>query len=553
MEWWRDARFGMFIHWGLYSQAAGYWDGKPSSGAGEWLMNDVKIPVSQYEKLAPQFDPEKFDADEWVKIAKGAGMKYLVITSKHHDGFCMFDTKATAYNVVQATPWHKDPLLALSKACRRQGVRFCVYYSIMDWHSPNQQPANNDQEHPAHNPTSFAPDKKADYIQYLHTQLRELITQYHPGLIWFDGQWMKGWNTEDGKELYAYLRSLDPELIVNDRVGGGAGDYETPEQRIPANGLGRDWETCMTMNDTWGFKRDDHDWKSTATLIHNLIDCASKGGNYLLNVGPTGEGLIPDASQNELAEIGQWMKVNGAAIYGTSAGPFRRQLAWGRCTSKISGSSTTLYLHVFDWPKDGKLVVPGLKNAVISARLLAGGKKLTAQNQEDGVVISLPPAAPDNISSTIVLKLKGAPEVVAVPLLQKYDGSIMLPASEAHLHGSALQYESGGSRDNIGYWTNPNDWADWDFKVEQPGKFTVSAIIASQAASPFELTVGGQTLHGTAPVTGEYTTFRPVTLGSIEIPAAGAVKLAVHPVKNGWEPMNLQAVKLIPAAGGLEK
>jgi alpha-L-fucosidase len=479
-------------------------------------------------------------------------MKYLVITSKHHDGFCMFNTKATTYNIVDATPWHKDPLLALSKACRRQGLRFCVYYSIMDWHSPDQQPHKIDPDHPEYNPTSFAPGKKADYVQYLRTQLKELITQYHPGVLWFDGQWMNGWTDEDGKQLYAYLHSLDPELIVNDRVRGG-GDYETPEQRIPANGLGRDWETCMTMNDTWGFKRLDNNWKSTATLIRNLIDCASKGGNYLLNVGPSGEGLIPDASQERLTEIGHWMKINGDAIYGTSAGPFKRQLPWGRCTAKIFGDSTILYLHVFDWPADGQLLVPGLKNQVKSARLLTGGKKLTLQNREDGLLISVPSAAPDKISSTIVLKFRGAPDVVATPLLQKHDGSITLPASEAHLHGSALQYESGDSKDNIGYWTNPDDWAGWEFKMEQPGKFTVSAVISSQAASPFELSVSGQTLRGAAPVTGDYTTFRPVTLGTIEIPVAGKVTLAVHPVKDGWQPMNLQAVKLTPVAGGSEK
>jgi alpha-L-fucosidase len=547
LEWWRDARFGMFIHWGLYSQAAGYWDGKPSDGAGEWLMNDVRIPISQYEKLAPEFDPVKFNADEWVKIAKAAGMKYLVITSKHHDGFCMFNTKATTYNIVDATPWHKDPLLALSKACRRQGVRFCVYYSIMDWHMPAQRPDNNDQEHPIHNPTSFVPDKKADYIQYIKTQLKELITQYHPGLIWFDGQWMKGWTGEDGRDLYAYLHSLDPALIVNDRVGGGAGDYETPEQRIPANGLGHEWETCMTMNGTWGFKRQDHDWKSTETLVRNLIDCASKGGNYLLNVGPTGEGLIPDASQERLKEVGEWMKINGDAIYGTSAGPFTRQLPWGRCTTKTSGKTTTLYLHVFHWPSDGVLLVPGLKNEVKFARLLAGGKKLAVQNREDGLAISVPSTAPDKISSTIVLKFQGAPEVAIMPLLQKYDGSVTLPASEARLHGSTFNYESGGPLDNIGSWMNPNDWADWEFKVEQPGKFTVSAIISSPAASPFELSTGGQTLRCTAPVTGDYVTFRPVTLGTIEIPAAGTVALAVHPIKDGWQPMNLKAVKLTPA------
>jgi alpha-L-fucosidase len=481
-------------------------------------------------------------------------MKYLVITSKHHDGFCMFNTKATTYNVVDATPWHKDPLLALSEACRKQGVRFCVYYSLMDWHMPDQQPANNsDPEHPVYNPTSFVPGKKADYIQYMKTQLKELITQYHPGLLWFDGQWMNGWTDEDGRDLYAYLHTLDPALIVNDRVKG-AGDYETPEQYIPANGLpGHDWETCMTINNSWGFKRQDHDWKSTATLIHNLVDCASKGGNYLLNIGPTEEGLVPQVTEERLKEIGDWMKLNGIAIYGTSAGPFTRQLRWGRCTTKISGNTTTLYLHVFEWPSDGELLVPGLKNRVKSARLLAGGKKLAVQNREDGLAISLPPAAPDKISSTIVLEFQGTPEVAVIPILQKRDGSVTLPASEARLHGSTLKYESGGPLDDIGYWTNPEDWIDWEFKAERPGKFTVSADISSPAASPFDLSVAGQSLHCAAPMTGNYITFKPATLGTIEIPAAGMITVAVHPVKDGWQPMNLQAIKLTPVTSSSEK
>ena len=446
MAWWREARFGMFIHWGLYSEAAGYWDGKPTDGAGEWIMTDMRIPLTAYTTLAPKFDPVKFDAEQWAETAQAAGLKYLVITSKHHEGFCMFRTKATSYNVVDDTPWHKDPLLALSKACRRHDIKFCVYYSIMDWHSPDQVPAKLDPDHPAYNPTSFAPDKKAAYVQYMKTELKELITQYHPGLIWFDGQWMNGWTDQEGQDLYRYLLSLDPDLIVNNRVKG-AGDYETPEQYIPPNGLpGHDWETCMTMNHTWGFKRDDHDWKSTQTLIRNLVDIASKGGNYLLNVGPTGEGLIPEASVERLQEIGDWMKVNGVGVYGTTASPFTQQLPWGRCTTKISGDTTTLYLHVFDWPADGHLFVPGLGNSIESARLLAGGQKLAWENRQDGVVISVPATAPDKISSTVVLKFKGAPAIAGFKLSTEPAGSLMLDRQSAQAITVSVEPTGGFDR-----------------------------------------------------------------------------------------------------------
>jgi alpha-L-fucosidase len=548
MEWWRDARFGMFIHWGLYSEAAGYWNGRPTSGAGEWIMTDMRVPRAQYATLAPHFDPVKFDADQWAETAHNAGMKYLVITSKHHEGFCMFNTTATDYNVVDATPWHKDPLLALSKACRRHGIKFCVYYSIMDWHSPEQAPANPDPNHPAYNPTSFIPGHKEVYIQYMEKELAELIRQYHPALIWFDGQWMNGWTDEDGQQLYRYLRTLDPKLIVNNRIKG-AGDYETPEQYIPPNGLpGRDWETCMTMNETWGYKRDDHDWKSSRTLIRNLVDIASKGGNYLLNVGPTGEGLIPGASVDRLTEIGQWMKVNGTAIYGTSAGPFTRQLPWGRCTSKTSGHHTTLYLHVFDWPADGRLVVPLLNKINRASLLVDPSRALRTETGKDGTTIFLPPHAPDNISSTVVVKLDGEPDVGTVPILQDSDGSISLTASQANLHGSQIQYEPGPSHDNIGYWLKPDDWADWTFKASHPAKFVMTAEIAAPNPAAFQVSVAGQDFHGTAPVTTDFFHYASVQIGTVNISAVGGVTLAIHPIKDGWNPMNLRSIKLQPVA-----
>ena len=318
-----------------------------------------------YEKYATRFNPVKFDADQWARIAHDAGMKYLVITSKHHDGFCMFKTSTTKYNVVDATPWHQDPLAQLSEACQRHGVRFCCYYSIMDWHTPHRTAAKPDDKHPDYNPTKFATaQQKADYKTYMKAQLKGLITQYHPGVIWFDGGWIN-WTAEDGRDLVAYLHQLDPQLIVNDRANG-AGDFGTPEQNIPASGLDRDWETCMTINNNWGFSSNDHAFKSTAMLLHNLIDIASKGGNYLLNVGPTDEGLIPEPEIERLKEMGDWLKTNGEALYGTTASPFKKQLAWGRATKKPG----KLFLTVFDWPKDGSLLVP-VKKPVAKAYLLS--------------------------------------------------------------------------------------------------------------------------------------------------------------------------------------
>lgn len=303
----------------------------------------------------------------------------------------------------------------------------------------------------------------------------------------------------------------------------------------------------MTMNNHWGYNRADNHWKSTTTLVRNLIDCASKGGNYLLNVGPTSEGLIPAPSLERLKEIGDWMKVNGVAIYGTTASPFPR-LTWGRCTAKAAGSDTMLYLHVFDWPTNGVLGVPGLHNRVKSARLLAGNESLNFRAVPGGLAVQVPARAPDAISSTVALTIQGQPEVTVALPGQAADGSVTLPASEADLQGS-LRYEVAGGKDNIGYWTEPHDTASWTFSVTRPGKFTVSADIAAEAAGQFEISVPGQQLRATAPRTGDYTKFQRIEIpGQLDLANAGEFTLVVQPVAAGWQPMNLKSLVLQPAA-----
>ncbi|HVD92872.1 MAG TPA: alpha-L-fucosidase, partial [Vicinamibacterales bacterium] len=377
----------------------------------------ANIPRREYEQFAAQFNPVKFDAAQWVRSAKAAGMKYIVITSKHHDGFSMYDSAVSSYDIVDSTPYKKDPMRALADEAKKQGLKFCFYYSIMDWHHPSQYVnAPGKLETAGNGKTEMREGQKPVYVAYMKAQLKELITTYDPAVLWFDGEWVDWWTEPDGKDLYQYVRSLKPDILINNRVGKGrkgmeglnksdqtyAGDFGTPEQQIPASGLpGVDWESCMTMNDTWGFKSYDDHWKPIETLVRNVIDTASKGGNYLLNVGPTAEGEIPQPSVERLAGIGKWMKVNGEAIYGTTAGPFTTQLPWGRATAKPG----KLYLHVFDWPADHTLVVPGYAARVNRAYLLADpSNALTTKAGPNGLAIDLPATAPDPIASVIVIE-----------------------------------------------------------------------------------------------------------------------------------------------------
>jgi alpha-L-fucosidase len=558
LKWWSDGRFGMFIHWGIYSVPAGEWNGK--TDYAEWFLEETHMPVSQYEKYADQFNPTNFNALAWVRAAKAAGVKYIVITSKHHDGFGMYRSDLTDW-CIRRTPFQRDPLKELAAACKAEGIKFCLYYTIMDWHSPDwgiRRPWNDVA-------AKSGPPNMDRFEDYMKGQLHELLTNYGPiGLLWFDGNWESPWTAKRGQEIYDYVRRLQPPVIVNNRVGkpestsgggfaktGEVGDYGTPEQTIPPTGFGPGvyWESCMTMNDHWGYNRADHNFKSPEVLVHNLIDCASKGGNYLLNVGPTSEGLIPAPELDRLQAMGKWMQVNGAAIYGTSASPFKK-LPWGRCTEVADGKNTTLYLHVWNWPTDGKLLVPGLNNAVKSAKLLATAAKLKTSSTPDGVVINVPATAPDTISSTIVLKLKGAPEIAAVTIKPAADGSITLDAMDADLQG-ALQYETKNGTGNIGYWTDPGDSASWTFKVKQAGKFVVTTEIAALGAANYEISAGDAKISGTAPVTGDYAKFQATKLdGALEIAAPGEVTLRIKAVKENWSPINLEFVKLTPVSAG---
>jgi len=426
MEWWRDARFGMFIHWGLYAVPAGEWNG--GTNHAEWIRTTAEIPLETYDKFLPEFNPVKFNPVEWVKMAKNAGMKYITITSKHHDGFCLFDSRHTDFDVM-STPFKRDIMKELADACHDEGIKICWYHSIMDWHHPDYIPRRGWEKDRTEEGADFD-----QYVDYMKKQLKELLTKYGPiGVLWFDGEWEKTWNNEYGEEIYNYVRGLQPDIIINNRVGasregmegltqegGFGGDFGTPEQTIPATGLPDiDWETCMTMNGHWGYNAVDKNFKSTKDLLQKLADIASKGGNFLLNVGPTAEGTFPQESIDRLAAMGKWMDKNGESIYGTKASPFK-ELSWGRCTQKSLEGGTRLYLHVFDWPEDGKLLIPGLGSQPIRSYILSDPNQdeLLITRRRDAVEIDLPETAPDKINSIVILDIIGNPVVYEAPKIE---------------------------------------------------------------------------------------------------------------------------------------
>lgn len=432
MEWWREARFGMFVHWGLYSGLAGTWQGQPvgTTGGMEWIQERVKADTDSYARAAiPLFQPKPNFAREWARLAREAGCRYVVFTTKHHDGFALHDSKVSDFDA--GSVLQRDLVREIVSALRAEGLRVGFYHSVIDWHHDQYSYSLSQQlPHPLKGrPYPNGSRDHARYLDFLHAQVEELVTGYGPiDILWWDysSQDFQGDPAWRASELMAKVRAHHPGIIMNNRLyrspeagwtsmgtdgyvgrlDSRFGDFITPEQHIPDTGLpGVDWETCMTLNTTWGYSQHDHAWKPADTLIRNLVDIASKGGNYLLNIGPKADGTVPEPSVQALRAIGAWMKVNQASIVGTSASPLP-QPPWGRITAKTSRNNTTLYLHVFDWPADGKLTLQGIPNPVRSARLLTGGR-LQAESSNGTLTLSCPTPAPDPVNSVIAVRLSG--------------------------------------------------------------------------------------------------------------------------------------------------
>jgi len=526
MAWFQHDKLGMFIHFGPYSALAGEWKGHqtPVGDEAEWIMQRFNIPVAEYREMAHRFNPSRFDAEQCVALAKAAGMKYLVVTAKHHDGFAMYQSKVSRYNIVDWTPLKRDIVKELADACKKAGIRFCVYYSHReDWDDPDGYGNNWDYDR-----------AKKNFAKYLEgkskPQMRELLTNYGPlGLVWFD----RGLDTPaHAQEFVDMVRKLQPQCLINGRVGNYGrelmGDYQDMNDNgMPTGGLEEYWETPQTLNTTWGYSKFDQQWKSAGNVIQRLVEIVSKGGNYLLNIGPMGDGSIPAPSVATLRKVGEWMAKNSASIYGSSACPLPDS-PWGRCT--VNGS--TVYLHVFAWPSDAILRVPGLKTEVRSAHLLVDPAHQLKVTREHGVTsIGLPARMPDDTDAVVVLQLAGALQVEREMVTQGSDAPLSLDYLKGATSGKAVKRFNRDGKFHISKWTGTADSISWRMLVSQAGKYRVRIRYSAPsewAGGKYEIHVGSELVNGTVQTTGEGYQYRVFDLGTISL-RAGEHAVVIRP------------------------
>jgi alpha-L-fucosidase len=549
IKWWQQARFGMFIHWGIYSLPGGEWKGKKVDGYAEHLMRKEKIPRAEYLELAHRFNPVLFNADEWARHAKEAGMKYMIITSKHHDGFAMFDSKVSDYNIVKQTPFKRDPMVELSAACHKYGIKFGFYYShAFDWEDPDAP--GNDWEY--NNPGgdkglyggvnwfNIHPELLPKAQKYVNEkaipQIKELIAKYHPDILWFDTP-SKLPLSENIKILKA-IREVDNHVVVNGRLARSNeinfGDYKNTADRplefYPVTGdpIAIGWEAIPTTNESYGYSKFDSSHKPVSAFIHLLAKASSRGGNLLMNIGPKGDGTFDTKDLAILKGIGAWMQKNSQSIYGSSASPLPLQ-SWGVSTVK----GNMLYLHVFTWPSDNKLYVGGLKSTPGKVYLLASNKPLTANRvNENDVVINLPAQMPDTMNTVIAIELKGPLKTDSVRVLSPNIPVHRLLAFDAQLHGSGFGYGDGkADKYYVQNWKSNDQWLSWTFRTAQPATFniTMKYIAGDGNGGTFILQTGDHSKEIKINGSGSDTKVSTQDIDTITLPA-GTHVLTIKPV-----------------------
>ena len=513
--WFQEARFGLFIHWGIYAIPGGEWNGETMDYIGEWIQSKFRIPNHDYEQLALQFNPTSFNAEEWVLLAKSAGMRYVVFTAKHHDGFALYGSKVDSYNIVDATPFRRDPLAELAETCAKHGLRLGLYYSQdLDWHHPeggDPGPAQVKNYGMSWGNDWDFPDTAAkNFGRYFNEkslpQVKELLTNYGPiSLMWFDCP--MNLDAEDSHKLMKVVHDLQPDCLVNSRVGNGYGDFlSMGDNQVPVNKVKGIWECAATLNDTWGFKYSDHNWKSGLDTLAILIGLASRGVNYLLNIGPQPDGAFPQPSIDALTFLGRWMEANSEAIHGTQESPFASEFSWGWITAKAAGSTpgSRLYL-IFKTLPEGNFVLRGVRNRVLSASTQQSPSHSFSQSQEQGCcVLNIDFAGASSVEPFPVLLLHLEGELDIDPrLLAQHGDEINLPSGQGSFvkvesdtspalnlqaadfvgpAGEITRVESEPSLSDSGFiinWLSPNYEMQWEFIAPAPGEYEVEIMTCS--------------------------------------------------------------------------
>ncbi|HPM01869.1 MAG TPA: alpha-L-fucosidase [Candidatus Cloacimonadota bacterium] len=541
-KWFQEAKFGIFIHWGLYA----------GIGYTEWAMDHFEIQAEEYEKRMNCFNPEHFDANKWADLIKQSGATYVVVTAKHHDGFCMYDSKYTDYKITES-PCKTDILKALETACRKRNIKFGIYYSVMDWHHPDYLPRRSWDQRSA---------ESADitrYKRYFQNQLDELIQNYSPDILWFDGGWEDTFNADEVKQINERIYTLKPDILINNRLSNNSsGDFKTPESYIPAKGLKDEnnqsvlWETCSTMGDVWGYNPFQNNFYSSRDLIRMLCETSSKGGNFLLNISPDTKGEIPVEQIKRLKETGLWLKDNKEAIFNTKASVFDHHPFYGVSTQK----DNKIYLMLYQ--TEGFIRLPAIKE-IQSVYYLKSGKALNYQMSEACTIIQTGPFLPDQDVSVMVVETKQP--LVSASYLPKYppDQVIRLNCFDISVQPENSQirfwqYYQKILTDKWNYATK-NDKVFWTFQLEEEGLYQIKLYASSRFEESGEmkaiLEINNQSENMVIPGLAKWTSLnrglkQPVTLEALKLPKGlCTIKLSAPDLSNQQQ-LLFEKIELIP-------